>query len=34
MLETVQQGFLAAQDLFVTVKVHVRMLTTLSLSSL
>jgi len=29
MLETVQQGFLAVQDLFVTVKKHVRMLTAL-----
>jgi len=34
MLETVQQGFFAAQDLFVTVKKHVRIATTLSLSSL
>ena len=29
MLETVQQGFLAMQDLFVTVKKHGRMLTAL-----
>jgi hypothetical protein len=29
MLETVQQGFLAVQDLFVTVKKHARMLTAL-----
>jgi len=29
MLETVQQGFLAVQDLFVTVKKHVRMTTAL-----
>jgi len=34
MLETVQQSFLAAQDLFLTVKMHAKILTTLSLSNL